>query len=136
MTTDRIYNAIILNEPYADKVKQKIKTIETRMKRSLPVGDIIICCDKGKSAYSKNSGKALCLVHVDDCRDMTDADEPAACIECVPGRKAFPLSNWRYFSYDFQFTDYKVGGSYQSIFQVKLPEFVTIINYKRPSPTS
>jgi hypothetical protein len=123
---DRIYNAIILNEPYADRVKQRIKTIETRMKRIIPIGDIIICCDKGKSASSKNAGNALCIVHVDDRRLMTQEDETAACIECVPGRIAFPLSNWRYFSYDFKFTDYKVGGSYQSIFQLRIPDFVEI----------
>jgi ASC-1-like (ASCH) protein len=122
----RIYNAIVLNEPYAEFVKQKIKTIETRMKKSIPVGDIIICCDGNKSKNSKNAGKAICIVHVDERREMTKEDELDACIEYVPKRIAFPLSNWRYFSYDFKFTDYKVGGSYQSIFQVKIPDFVQI----------
>jgi hypothetical protein len=129
MTTEegnRIYNAIVLNEPYAGWVKGRIKIIETRMKKSIPVGDIIICCDGNKSKDSKNAGNALCIVHVDESREMTKEDEAAACIEYVPKRIAFPLSNWRYFSYDFKFTDYKVRGSYQSIFQVKIPDFVTI----------
>lgn len=95
---NRIYNAIILNEPFASKVKERIKTIETRMRKIIPVGDIVICCDNAKSKDSINAGRALCVVHVDECRDMTEADEKAACIECVPKRKAFPLSNWRYFS--------------------------------------
>jgi hypothetical protein len=127
MKEPRTYNAIILNEPYADKVKQRIKTIETRMKRLNLIGELIICCDKGKSKHSKNAGKALCIVTVTECRSMTESDQVAACIECVPGRIAFPLTNWRYFSYEFSFTDYKVGGSCQSIFQLRIPDFVEII---------
>lgn len=125
--TERIFNAIILNEPYADKVAKKIKTIETRMKRLSLQGDLVICCDKGKSKDSPNAGKALCIVTVGQSRNMTKDDEAAACIECVEGRIAFPLSNWRYFSKSFNFTDCKVSGSYQSWFQIKIPDDVKIV---------
>lgn len=126
--TDRVYNAIILNEPYASKVKERIKTIETRMRRlSKLVGDIVICCDKGKSAGSQNAGKALCIVTSEGARIMTDDDEKAACIECVSGRYAYPLKDWRYFSYDFKFTDYAITKNWQGIFQIRIPDFVTII---------
>lgn len=125
---DRIYNAIILNEPYADKVKERLKTIETRMRRMNIVGDLVICCDKGKSKHSKNSGKALCLVTITECREMVSADEQQACIECVPGRIAYPMTNWRYFSYPFEFTQYYVSGTYQGVFKVRIPDFVEIIN--------
>lgn len=126
---DRIYKAIILNEPYAGFIKDKKKTIETRMRRILtPFEDYVICCDKGKSASSKNAGNALCIVNVKGCRYMVKEDEQAACIECVPGRVAFVLDNWRYFSYDFKFTDYKVSGGYNSIFKIRIPDFVNIIS--------
>lgn len=128
MNTDRIYNAIILNEPYAGKVMAQIKKIETRMKRLGLVGDLVICCDKGKSKLSPNAGNALCIVEVTECRDMTPDDEKDACIECIEGRKAFPMTNWRYFSMPFKFTQFKVSGSYQSIFQIRIPDYIKIIN--------
>lgn len=119
--------AIILNEPFAQYVKDGVKTIETRMKAFKHRGDIIICCDKGKSAGSKNAGKAICIVNVTDCRPMKDEDERAACIANVPGRYAYPLSNLRHFSYDFNFTDYAVTKNWQGIFTIEIPEFVKII---------
>jgi hypothetical protein len=91
---------------------------------------LFICCDNGKSKHSKYAGKALCIVAVEKGRPMTADDEKAACIERIDGRIAFPLTNWRYFSYDFAFTDYKVSGSYQSIFQIRVPDFVQILSIK------
>jgi hypothetical protein len=134
MTETRIYNAIILNEPYAGWVKIWRKTIETRMRLlSKLVGDIVICCDKGKSISSPNCGKALCIVTVENGRPMEDKDAPWAVIENVPGRYAYPLSNRRLFSYDFNFSDYAVvppgkrNANWQGIFQIRIPDFVQII---------
>ena len=128
---ERIYNAIILNEPYATQVMERIKSVETRMRRlSKFIGEFVICCDKGKSKDSPNAGKALCIVDVEKFRPMTKEDEDAACIECAEGRFAYPLSNWQYFSYNFQFSDYYVSGSYQGIFQIRIPDFVNIIPHK------
>jgi hypothetical protein len=131
---ERIYNAIILNEPYADYVKTGSKDIETRMRMlSKLVGDFIICCDKGKSKGSKNFGKALCIVDVQSGRPMKDEDAERACIENAPGRYAYPLLNRRLFSYDFDFSDYAVippgkrNPNWQGVFQVRVPEFVEII---------
>jgi hypothetical protein len=123
----KIYNAIILNEPYAGFVKQQIKTIETRMKKFKYTGDLVICCDKGKST-GYNAGKALCIVEFCEGRPMTKEDELAACIECVPGRVAYPLRNWRYFSLEFEFSKRRVSGPFQGIFQIKIPGFVKILN--------
>lgn len=130
----RVFNAIILNEPYAGYVKEGKKTIETRMRNlSKFIGDFIICCDKGKSKGSQNFGKALCIVGVDYGRPMTDAMEGEACIENAPGRYAYPLFNRRLFSYDFNFSDYaiipigKKNPNWQGIFQVRIPDFVEII---------
>lgn len=122
-----ILNAIILNEPYANFVKQGIKTIETRMRNlSKLKGDIVICCDKGKSKGSYNSGKAICIVKSEGARAMVDQDATAACIGNAPGRYAYPLSDLRHFSYDFNFVDYAVTKNWQGIFQIRIPDFVEI----------
>lgn len=124
----RIYKAIILNEPYAGWVKSRKKKIETRMRKLNLEGEIIICCDKGKSKYSPNAGKALCLVVFDKGRTMEDGDVKDACIENVPGRYAFPVLEISFFSYEFQFSDYAITKNFQGIFTIKLPDFVEILN--------
>lgn len=127
-----VFNALILNDylgaEYAEWVKTQKKTIETRMNRLFKYrGDIIICCGKTNSV-GKNAGKALCMVEIYDGRPMIKEDEEAACIEWHPQRKSLLLRNWRYFSYEFVFTDYYVSGPFQGIFQIRLPEFVTLLN--------
>jgi hypothetical protein len=127
---DRIYNAIILlDEPagrhFCKWVYEQIKQIETRMKNMIPEGDLIICCSKG--SMTKDRGLAVCIVKAGKARPMVKADEPKACIECVPGRWASDLSDWRYFSRKFEFTRYKVGGTYQAMFTVKIPDDVQIL---------
>ena len=87
-------------------------------------GDLIICC--GNKSVTANAGKALCLVELFVVRDMFDADVEAACIENAPGRKAHLLKNWRYFNRKFEFARRRVSGSFQSIFQIELPEDVKI----------
>lgn len=134
MSPDRIFNAIILNEPYAGYVKEGKKTIETRMRMlSKLIGDIIICCDKGKSFGSPNFGKALCIVTVEMGRQMRYEDIGGACIENIMGRYAYPLSNLRHFNYDFTFTHYAItqpgkrNPNWQGIFQIRIPDLVTIV---------
>jgi len=133
----RIYNAIVLldevGDPlkhFATKVEKQIKTIETRMKNMIPEGDIVICC--GAESMTVNRCKALCIVYVAKGRRMTAEDETAACIEATDKqgnvRWAFPLSNWRYFSRKFEFSKRYVSGSFQSIFQISIPDDVQIIN--------
>ena len=125
----RVYNAIVLlDEPggphYATWVEKKIKTIETRMRNIIPEGDIVICC--GSKSMTANRLKALCIVNVGKGRPMTPEDEKAACIECVPGRIAFPLSDHRYFSRKFEFSKRIVSGSFQGIFQINIPDDIQI----------
>jgi hypothetical protein len=127
--SNRIYNAIILlDEPggkhYATLVEKQIKSIETRMRNIIPSGDIVICCSNG--SMTANKGKALCIVNVADGRPMTIEDEKAACISSVPGRIAFPMSDWRYFSRKFEFTKHKVKGTFQGIFTIRIPDDVQI----------
>jgi hypothetical protein len=129
MNEDRIYRAIILNEPYASMVKGGKKTIETRMRfLHKLVGDVIFCCDGGKSKHSQWAGRAMCLLTVDAGRSMKDEDAERACIENAPKRIAYPLSNLRELSYNFEFSKYKVSGDFRGVFTVKLPSFVEIID--------
>lgn len=129
--SDRIYTAIILNDyiktPYAQWVKEKKKTIETRMYTMKHRGDLVICCGDTNSFGSPNAGRALCIVNLYDARPMTKEHEQAACIECVDGRVSHFLSDWRYFSYDFLFSPHKVGGSFQSMFQLRIPDHIKIV---------
>jgi hypothetical protein len=126
---ERIYPAIILNEPYAAWVKQGKKKIETRTRLLTKlVGDVVFCCDKGKSKNSKNAGNALCIVSVESGRLMLDKDEEDACIENAIIQYAYPLSNLRHFSYDFKFSDYAITKNWQGIFKIKIPDFVEIKN--------
>lgn len=126
---DRIYKAIILlDEPagrhFATWVEQQIKTIETRMKHFSYTGDLVICCSKG--SMTANRGKALCIVHFGEGRPMEPSMESEAKIECVPGRYAYPLSKWRFFSRKFQFTRCRVAGTFQGFFDVRIPDDVQI----------
>lgn len=124
---NRIFKALILNEPYAQWLKEGKKLIETRMKRFSHRGDLIICCDKGKSKNSPNSGKAICMVDLWKVRIMRDSDEQAACIENVHKRFAHLLKNWRHFSEDFNFVDNAVTRNWQGLFEIKIPDHIQII---------
>lgn len=127
----KIYKGLILNDypdkHYAQWVKEGKKKIETRMNRLFSYrGDIIICCGETNSVTA-NAGKALCIVEIFDGRSMTESDEKDACIEWHPDRKSLLLRNWRHFSRDFTFKKHKVSGSFQSIFELTIPDDVQII---------
>lgn len=122
----RIYKAIVLNEPYAGLVKTRQKDVETRWKRFKYSGDIVICC--GKRNDSVNAGYALCIVNLGEARLMRPEDAEGACIEFDVDRVAYDLTNWRYFSKEFQFVPQRVRGSYQSIFEIEIPDDVEIIS--------
>lgn len=126
--SDRIYEALILNEPYADWVKQGRKLIETRMNKRFSFrGDIVICCDKGKSKKSKNAGKALCIVDLWKVRTMRDSDEHYACIGNAHGRISHLLRDWRHFSRDFEFSPVAIKKNFQGMFSLRIPDDVEII---------
>lgn len=124
---NRIFKALILNEPYAQWVKEGVKLIETRMKRFSHRGDLVICCDKGKSKKSINAGKALCIVNLWKVRMMRDADEKAACIGNARGRFAYLLKEWRCFSDEFNFVENAVTRNWQGLFEVRIPDHIQII---------
>lgn len=124
------FNCLILNDypgaHYATWLMQQRKTIETRMKAFKYRGDLIICC--GNKSVTANKGLALCVVNLFAVREMFDEDHEAACIANAPGRKAHLLKDWRYFSRKFEFARRRVSGSFQSIFQITLPDDVKILS--------
>lgn len=126
---EREFKAIVLNDypgkHYATWVKEQKKLIETRMKETAYRGDLVICC--GAKSVTSNAGKALCIVELYEVRDMQDSDETAACIENAPGRKAYLLRNWRFFSRDFKFSKQKTGGSFQWMFTITIPADIQIL---------
>lgn len=130
--SDRIYNAFCLldtpgvpSEHFATFVHDREKEIETRMRDVIPEGDFVVCCSNG--SMTRNKGLALCIVHAKKGRPMTQEDEPKAKIACVPGRIAYELSNWRYFSRKFEFKHFRVDGTFQGKFRIRIPDSVQII---------
>jgi hypothetical protein len=54
----------------------------------------------------------------------------AACIHYDPKLFAWPLKDWRYFNRLFEFRHCKVGGTWQGLFDLKLPADITINSIK------
>lgn len=125
----KIYNALILNDypgkHYAGMVYRGDKILETRMRMFKYEGDLIICC--GNKSVTGRAGKALCLVHFGQGRPMVPADEKDAKIEWAKGRIVYPLTNFRYFNKLFDFKYHRVSGSWQGIFQIALPDELSIL---------
>lgn len=121
---------ILLDEPggthYATLVEQQIKLLETRMCLFKYTGDLLICCSNG--SMTRNKGKALCVVHFGHGRLMTTDDERIACIEWKEGRYCYPLTNHRKLSRKFEFKRHKIRGTFQSFFDVQIPDDVKIID--------
>jgi len=126
----KTFKALILNDyktaPYADWIRNGIKTIETRTRSFNYRGDLVICCGKTNSV-GKNAGKALCIVELWKIRPMKKSDEKAAGVKYRADLKSFLLRDWRHFSRDFDFAEQRVSGAWQSIFEISIPRDVEII---------
>lgn len=134
---DRIFNAIILNDytseivgtskHYASNVRDGLKTLETREQKfdDKWEGDMVICC--GKKSPTRSASKALCIVHWGKAEKMADQHEEAAMIANNGRKYVYPLTNRRLFSREFDFTKCYVSGSFQSIFQIRIPDDVSIL---------
>ncbi len=86
--------AISVRQPWASLIAEGKKTIETRTRRTLYRGPLLIVA----SARPKGLGPvgcAMAMVDVVDCRPMTAADEPAACCPVYKGAWAWVLANVR-----------------------------------------
>lgn len=91
--------ALSLTQPYANLIRDGIKTIETRKWKTNYRGPLLICSTKQKVYVNgeiiEPRGVAVCIVDVVDCRPMTEADEKAACIELFDNAWAWVINNLR-----------------------------------------
>lgn len=81
--------AISVKEPWASMIRAGIKTIETRTWKTNYRGPLLICASANPK--SEFSGKAVCVVELVDCREMTKSDETDACCQIYPEAKAWVL---------------------------------------------
>ncbi len=125
-----VYDAIVLNDypekHYATWADEQLKTLETRMIRFKKFPrDLVICC--GAKSVTRNAGFALCLMNFGQPESMLDEHEKDAMIENKKGRWVYRLTNRREFNRKFSFSKCRVSGSFQSIFQIQLPDDVRVI---------
>ena len=83
--------AISLKQPWANWIREKKKTIETRMWKTNYRGPLLIVSSKRPNIHP--AGYALAIVNLVDCRLMTVGDEDKAMCPYEPGRYAWILSN-------------------------------------------
>lgn len=81
--------ALSVKQPWAGLIATGVKTIETRTWKTNYRGPLLICASA--SPKSEFSGKAVCVVTLVDCREMTKSDEAAACCQIYPNAKAWVL---------------------------------------------
>lgn len=123
-----IYNAIILTDPWATLITQGVKKIETRTRLLKQLtGDVVICCSN--SSTSTYAGLALCIVNVFDVRQyMLPSDAEAACFPFNKDLVCYFLKDWRVLQPAFQFSKYRVEGSWQGVFKLEIPNHIEIIS--------
>jgi len=85
--------ALSVKQPWAGLIASGRKTIETRTWQTQHRGDLLIC--SSAQPEGPDSGKALCIVRVVDCRPMTKQDERAACCHLYAGAWAWVLEGVR-----------------------------------------
>lgn len=85
--------ALSVNLPYAAKIAEKKKTIETRTWATNHRGPLLICATK--KPPGPNAGNALCIVDLVDVRSMSPYDATAACIAYDPNLFAWIFNNIR-----------------------------------------
>ena len=85
--------AISLKQPYANLIREGIKTIETRKWKTKYRGDLLICSSKNPKINP--AGYALCIVELYDIRKMTKKDQEKACFKYSPKLYAWLIRNLR-----------------------------------------
>jgi len=75
--------ALSVKDPWVQMMLDRLKTIETRTWKTYYRGDLLICCSKKPS--TKNSGLAVAIVNLYDCKPMVPEDEERACCGIYPG---------------------------------------------------
>ena len=85
--------ALSVKQPYANQIRDGIKTIETRTWATPHRGPLVIVSSKRPAIDP--AGCAIAIVELSDCRPMTAADWIAACCAPAPDRWGWHLTNIR-----------------------------------------
>lgn len=85
------YTAISVKQPYANLIRDGIKTIETRTWSTGYRGRLLIV--SSKRPYIEPAGYALALADLVDCRPMQKADWKRACCDPYAGAFAWELAH-------------------------------------------
>jgi len=84
--------ALSIKSPWAYKIKQGLKTIETRTWKTDYRGKLLLCCSKNPF-ISNLSGMAFAVCNLVDIRPMTKQDEYPAQCEKYEGAYSWILKN-------------------------------------------
>lgn len=88
--------AISIKQPWASLIAAGVKTLELRAWPTDHRGPLLICSSRRPFIDGHRHGAALCIVDVIDCRPMTRADLPFACVrEFYADHYAWVLRNVR-----------------------------------------
>lgn len=85
--------ALSIRQPWASMILRGRKTIETRTWPTRYRGDMLIVSSARPAGAE--SGQALCVVTLAECRPMTRTDEKAAACPIYAGAWAWVLTNVR-----------------------------------------
>jgi hypothetical protein len=83
--------ALSIKNPWADLIASGKKTIETRRWRTKYRGKVLLCVSK--KPVTENSGLAIAIADIIDCKPMKKSDKKAACIEKYDGAFSWFLDN-------------------------------------------
>ncbi len=72
--------AISVKQPWASLIAAGVKTLELRTWPTHHRGALLICSSRRPMIDGHRHGEALCVVDLVDCRPMTQADVPFACV--------------------------------------------------------
>jgi hypothetical protein len=88
--------AISIKQPWASLIAAGVKTLELRAWPTDHRGPLLICSSRRPIVEGHRHGEALCVVKVVNCRPMTPADVPFACVrEFHPDHYAWVLGDVR-----------------------------------------
>jgi hypothetical protein len=85
--------AISVKEPWAEMIASGKKVIETRTWATKYRGPLLIVASL--KPKTENSGKAIAMTHLINCRPMNESDERWACCKVYPRAQARLLGETR-----------------------------------------
>ena len=106
--------ALSIKQPWASMIAQGDKTIETRSWGTEYRGELLIV--SAKSPKIEPAGFALAIVHLVDCRLMTERDEIEACCRWLPRTYAWLLDDIR------KIEPFPVRGQL-GLFNIEIPKY-------------